>query len=287
MSNVLLRYFRQAKSICMNPLITVQQLSKILNDPNLVVLDASMANNKSGVAVDNENQQIKGARFFDIKNKFSDTKSKFPNTIPIAEQFQEEAQILGINHNSRIVVYDNLGIYTSPRVWWLFKTFGHKNISVLNGGLPEWLAQGYPTEEKTISNYKKGDFTADLKTKNVRYFTDVKSNLKAQEELVVDARSSGRFNGTSPEPRKDLRGGCIPGSVNIPYTEVLENGKYKSKQELKAIFESQITNEQPLVFSCGSGITACIILLASEIIGKKETAVYDGSWTEWAQLEPK
>jgi len=271
----------------MYPLISAQQLSKIQNDPDLIVLDASMANNKSGVAVENENQQIKGARFFDIKNKFSDTKSKFPNTISNAEQFQEEAQSLGININSRIVVYDNLGIYTSPRVWWLFRTFEHTNISVLDGGLPEWLAQGYPTEEKTISNYKKGDFTANFNSKNVRYFTDVKSNLKAQEELVVDARSSGRFNGTSPEPRKDLRGGCIPGSVNIPYTEVLENGKYKSLNELKAIFESQITNEQPLVFSCGSGITACIILLASEIIGKKETAVYDGSWTEWAQLEPK
>ena len=271
----------------MYPLISAQQLSKIQNDPNLVVLDASMANNKSGVAVDNENQQIKGARFFDIKNKFSDTKSKFPNTIPIAEQFQEEAQILGINHNSKIVVYDILGIYTSPRVWWLFRTFGHLDVSVLDGGLPEWIAQGYSTEEKATSIYKKGNFTADFNPKNVRYFTDIKSNLNVQKELVVDARSSGRFNGTSPEPRKDLRGGCIPGSVNIPYTEVLENGKYKSLNELKAIFESQITNEQPLVFSCGSGITACIILLASEIIGKKETAVYDGSWTEWAQLEPK
>ena len=271
----------------MKPLITTKELSKILNNTDLVILDASMANNKLGKEVSNTNQQINGARFFDIKSKFSNTSSPFPNTIPSSEQFQEEVQNLGINFNSRIVVYDNLGIYTSPRVWWLLKTFGHSNISVLDGGLPAWIAEGYSTKEKTTSNYKKGNFKSNLNSNNVRYFTAVKSNLKTQQELVVDARSSGRFNGTAPEPRKDLRGGCIPNSVNIPYTEVLENGKFKSKEELTVIFENKIKSNLPLVFSCGSGITACIILLASKIIGINETAVYDGSWTEWAQLEPK
>lgn len=271
----------------MNPLISAQELKKNLNNSNWVILDASMANNKLGKETVNANLQIKGARFYDIKNKFSNTKSAFPNTIPTTVQFQEEAQNLGINSNSKIVVYDNLGIYTSPRVWWLFTTFGHTNVSVLDGGLPEWIAKDYPLEEKGIANNKKGDFMANLNPRNVRYFADVKNNIRAKEELVVDARSSGRFNGTSPEPRKDLRGGCIPNSVNIPYTEVLENGKFKSKKELKDIFESRVKPNQPLVFSCGSGITACIILLASEIIGIKDTAVYDGSWTEWAQLETK
>lgn len=261
-------------------IIRSNELVEVLNDPNLIILDASMT-------ADSATLQIKGARFFDIKNSFSDTHSKFPNTIPSAKSFQEEAQNLGIDSNSRIVIYDNKGIYSAPRAWWLFKTFGHKNVSVLDGGLPEWIAKGCPTEEKTTSNYKKGTFIADFNPENVRYFTNIKSNMESKKELIVDARSAGRFNGAAPEPRKGLRSGCIPNSVNIPYTEVLDDGKFKSKQELRNIFENRINGNQPLVFSCGSGITACIILLASEIIGKKYVAVYDGSWTEWAQLEPE
>lgn len=116
-------------------------------------------------------------------------------------------------------------------------------------------------------------------------FIDIKDNVEKKKELVVDARSAGRFNGTSPEPREGLRSGCIPNSINIPYTEVLKDGKFRSEQELMEIFNNRINDDRPLVFSCGSGITACIILLAAEIIGKKDMAVYDGSWTEWAQLE--
>tara|TARA_R110002049_G_scaffold33535_13_gene110432 strand:+ start:2159 stop:2980 length:822 start_codon:yes stop_codon:yes gene_type:complete len=267
------------------PIISSQELAELLADSNLIVLDASPATNVSGLVSDLEGLQIKGARHFDLKTNFSDTESDYPNTIPSVQQFQEEARKLGINKNSVIVVYDNLGIYTAPRVWWLFNTFGHKNIAVLDGGLPDWVAQGYTTEEVRKKRVSLGNFAAKLNSANIKDYAAVKENIDSGNELVVDARSTGRFNGTTPEPRTGLRSGSIPNSVNIPFENVLEDGKYKSQEELTAIFEGIIAEDKPLVFSCGSGLTACIILLASVLVQEQETSVYDGSWTEWAQLE--
>ncbi len=268
------------------PIISSQELATILEDSNLVLLDASPTSNVSGLASSINDVRIKGARYFNLKTNFSDAASDYPNTIPSVEQFQEEARKLGINKNSFIVVYDNLGIYTAPRVWWLFNTFGHKNIAVLNGGLPDWVAQGFTTEDKTKKRVPLGNFIAHLNTTKVKDYTAIKENIESGNELVVDARSAGRFNGTEPEPREGLRSGSIPNSVNIPFQDVLQDGKYKTKEELTKIFGAVILEDKPLVFSCGSGLTACILLLASELIGEKETSVYDGSWTEWAQLEP-
>lgn len=267
-----------------SPLVSSQWLHENLNHSDLIILDASESNNKAGLAAQFDDRKIPGARYFDIKNSFSDPNGAFPNTFPSAEQFENGCRALGINNSSTIVVYDNLGIYTSPRVWWMFKTMGHENVFVLNGGLPDWMENGFETVNNYESNIERGAFTAKLQADQVRTMDFIKTNITVQNQLVIDARSEGRFNGTAKEPREGLRSGHIPNSINIPFSDLLENGKYKSNSELKGIFENQDIGDQPLVFSCGSGITACIVLLAAEMVMDNETSVYDGSWTEWATL---
>lgn len=259
------------------PLVTAQWLSTHLNDPDLVVLDASQPSNSI------EPKSIPGARVFDLKNNFSDTRSKFPNTFPSVEHFENESRGLGINKNSNIVVYDNRGIYFSPRAWWMFKVMGHDNVAVLDGGLPEWEKQGCKTEARKNKEYAFGNFTTSVLSNVVKDFDFVVKNIEQEESLVIDARSAGRFKGTAPEPRAGLRSGHIPKSINIPYETLLENGMFKGQKELLKIFKAATIEKEPLVFSCGSGVTACIVLLATELVGlTNEKSVFDGSWTEWA-----
>ena len=236
---------------------------------------------------DFENIGIRGARHFDLKNEFNDVSSKLPNTLPGPKQFENSCRKLGINNSSKIVVYDNLGIYLSPRVWWMFNALGHQNIAVLNGGLPEWISQGNETVQQVENNITRGDFEAKFHPEMVKDYDFVLSNVTLKESVLIDARSAGRFKGIAPEPREGLQSGNIPGSLNLPYTEVLENGKFKSREELSEIFNNLKIDEKALIFSCGSGVTACIILLASELVSKNDKSVYDGSWTEWAQTKHK
>jgi len=267
------------------PLITSLWLLENLNHPDIIILDASQKAITSSKVNPNDNLGIKGARYFDLKNKFSDKGADLPNTFPNAAQFESECQKLGINESSLIVVYDNQGIYSSPRVWWMLKSMGHKNVAVLNGGLPDWIEADYPTEKIKPEVYPLGNFKAELQPNAVKDYNFIKANIQTQQSLVIDARSEGRFKGTTPEPRKELRSGSIPNSINIPFGDVLENGKYKSKEELRKIFNPLISTNKEIVYSCGSGLTACILLLASELIFPNTTSIYDGSWTEWAQLE--
>ena len=266
------------------PLVTVQWLHQNLNDPDLVILDASPATNKAGITAEQQHLQISGARFFDLKHTFSDATSELPNTLPSPDQFEAECRKIGINRTSKIVVYDNLGVYTSPRVWWMFRTMGHENVAVLNGGLPHWQAQGFDTVPRDVASVEAGNFSAALQPNLVVDHTFVKSNLESKNALVIDARSKGRFDGTAPEPRAGLRSGHIPDSLNLPYTEVLENGKFKSETELTAIFSRLVNDKRPLVFSCGSGVTACILALAANVLDNDNISVYDGSWTEYGTL---
>lgn len=257
-------------------LVSVDWLKEHLDDEHLIILDASSDYNPTAT--------IAGARHFDIKNTFSNTDNPLPNSFPSASIFEKECQNLSINASSHIVVYDRKGIFTSPRVWWMFKTFGHKNVSVLNGGLPAWEAAGYSLNQASNSPIKQGNYRAQLDPAHLKTFEDVRSNINSQDCILIDARSSGRFLGTAPEPRPQLKSGHIKKSINLPYTEVLNNGFYKSKNELEAIFSELDLREKPLIFSCGSGITACIILLAYDLVSDNSTSVYDGSWTEWATL---
>lgn len=268
----------------MNPsIVSAEWLNENLNNEKLIILDCTLPNQLAKLSSEIQNIQIQNARFFDIKNKFSDTADKFPSAYPSKTQFESEAQRLGINTDSILVFYDANGIYSSPRAWWLFKSMGHEKVHVLNGGLPEWLKNKFPTEIKSKKEYAKGNFKASLNSSIVRKFDDVFNNLSSKKELVIDVRSEGRFNGVVPEPREGLRSGTIENSINLPYTKVLDNGKFRNEEELKSIFKFLEKEDKPIVFSCGSGITACVVYLASEFILKNSKAVYDGSWTEWGE----
>lgn len=260
-----------------HPILNCKQLQERLPDEHLIVLHVC----QNAGQLDKDELQIPGARIFDL-DAFSDLQSPFPNTLPSATQFQAECQKLGINQTSTIVVYDKPGIYLSPRVWWMFKTMGHEHVYVLDGGLPAWLEQGYDTEPIQKRTYSPGDFQAHFDQHQVKDFAFILSNLQEKHALVIDARSAGRFAGTAPEPRENLRSGHIPISVNIPYTGVLKDGHFRPLNELTQLLEPLQHEKRPLVFTCGSGVTACIVLLACEMVLPHEKAIYDGSWTEWA-----
>ncbi|UTD14085.1 sulfurtransferase [Tenacibaculum mesophilum] len=264
-----------------SPIVSVDWLHDNLSADNLIVLDVTIQ--KIGAKTDNkkEKQQIKNAVFFDLKNVFLDNEAEYPNTIPSEKYFETEVQKLGINNDSCVVVYDDLGVYSSPRVWWLFKVFGFENVAVLNGGLPAWKDAGYTVDSKKEREFLRGNFKANLNKGKISVTEEV---LKASldNKVILDARSKGRFYATEPEPRKDLRGGHIPNSKSLPYAELQLNGKMKSKEELQKIFSDMNPNKEEMIFSCGSGITACILALGAEEAGKTNYSVYDGSWTEWA-----
>lgn len=263
------------------PIVSAEWLYKNINVENLIVLDATILKVGKKEIAEEKKEQIPNAIFFDLKNVFLDKEGIYPNTLPTKEYFEEEVKKLGVNENSTIVVYDAIGVYSSPRVWWLFKVFGFENIAVLNGGLPSWLDNKYPVEALKEKQVVNGDFKACYKKTKVSITNDI---LKASnsKELIFDARSKGRFYATEPEPRADLRGGHIPNSKSLPYSELQLKGKMKSQEELKKIFLDLNPNKEEAIFSCGSGITACILALGSEIAENKNYKVYDGSWTEWA-----
>lgn len=262
-------------------IVSAEWLHSQLENKDLVILDGTLPNQLAKMSIEVQNIKIKNTRFFDLKGKFSDTQNEYPTAYPSFKQFQNEAQELGINKESIIVVYDANGIYSSPRVWWLFKSMGHENVFVLDGGLPEWLNHKYPTENKKKTMFSKGNFEVKTTKNIVRFFDDVQQNVTSEKELIVDVRSDKRFKGIVAEPREGLRSGQIPNSINIPYTDVLKDGKFQNKEELLKTFEILKNEKRNIVFSCGSGITACVVYLASNEIIKNARAVYDGSWTEW------
>lgn len=262
------------------PLVSVDWLHTHLDTKNLIILDCTIPKVTDKSIVLEKKQQIKGAIFFDIKNTFSNTKALFPNTVLSAKEFEKQVQKLGINNQSCIVVYDDLGIYSSPRVWWMFQLMGFNNIAVLNGGFSEWKKYNFSVEIKKPKATLKGNFKAKYQPRKIKFTEDILSLIENNKILIIDARSKGRFYATEPEPRNDVKSGHIPNSLSLPFVEVLQKGKMKPKKELKNIFR-EYTYKQELIFSCGSGITASILALAAELAEIKEYSVYDGSWTEW------
>lgn len=267
----------------LNPIVSSSWLAENLDIPNLIILDASVKNNVSGLIPKLPTLQIKGARQFDMENVFVDKNSAIQNMFPTPEVFTNECQKLGINKNSIIIVYDNLGIYTSPRAWWMFKTMGHQYIAVLDGGLDDWKNSGFACEENSDKKFEHGNFEASYCEEMVEDSNFILEHLNNDNLLVVDARSEGRFNGSIPEPRANMASGHIPNAVNIPYQKLLNNGFIKHKQELEQLFNDFVKPNQKLLFTCGSGVTACIVLLASELVINNKKMLYDGSWAEWGQ----
>ena len=264
-------------------LVSVDWLKAHLHDEKLVLLNATLPK-VTGSDSPPEIQQIPGTRLFDIKNKFSNTLAPFPNTLPSEEQFNEEAQNLGIDNDSILVVYDDYGFYSCARAWWLFKAFGHQQVAILDGGLTAWKTAGLPLEEKQHHSFKKGNFKGTYNPQAFQFFNDIQSLKDDANSLIVDARTKDRFEGLLPEPREGLRSGHIPNSVNLPFQQLLSGNQMKSPTELKAMFEHLNPQNKKMVFSCGSGVTACILALGAELSGYENLSVYDGSWTEYGTL---
>lgn len=266
-----------------NDVVDVQWLHDHLDHPNLVLLDATIPK-VAGKGKELPQKWIPNTIFFDIKNNFSLQDAPFPNTLPTAQQFEEEARKLGINSESLLVVYDREGMYSSPRAWYMFKAFGHDNVAVLNGGLPAWIKMGFTTTHHLDSSSTIGDFKSNYRP---TYFVDldyIEQSNNSAKNVILDARSSDRFQGKVAEPRKGLRSGTIPGSKNLPYQSILDNSHLKPKDEIKTLFDALTDKEDNIIMYCGSGITACVLALGASITGRKNIAVYDGSWTEYGSL---
>lgn len=258
-------------------LVDVAWLAEHIGDPNVIVLDAGVA------AARDCPERIPGARRFDLDGEMSDPESELPHTLPRSEAFTAACQRLGVCADTHVIVYDPQGIYSSPRARWMLTRAGHRHVSVLDGGLPAWIAAGNPTEPwSTQEGARSGQFMA----KPFRDHVGVPAVLKAlasDEVTVVDARSRGRFAGTEPEPRPGLRGGHMPGAVNIPFSELLDgDGRMKPAAELRESFDAVVSPDRGLITSCGSGVTACVVGLAAELLGR-DFLLYDGSWSEWGR----
>jgi thiosulfate/3-mercaptopyruvate sulfurtransferase len=264
-----------------SPIVTAEWLHANFTNPNIVILDASPEKNVSGLVPEFIDQIIPGARYFDLEKNFSRTDTDLPHMLQSETDFQTAARRLGIDQSSHIIVYDNLGVYTSARAWWMFRAMGHKNIAVLDGGLSAWVKKGFTTVTSHDTKFSSGNFVAKLQEDLVRDAEFIVNHIDTNECLVIDARSEARFRGAAPEPRPGVRSGRIPHSVNVPFPTVLDKGYFKSKEELKRIFDPLAKEKKPLVFSCGSGLTACVILLAAELVTSNPKSVYDGSWAEW------
>ncbi|MBE0670283.1 MAG: sulfurtransferase [Anaerolineales bacterium] len=267
-----------------SPLVTIQWLAEHLNADNLIILDARIKPITPVVsdATQEDPGCIQGALRFDFDEHIRDKSTDLPHMMPSAEFFAEEMQKLGINKDSAIVTYDDVGVYSSPRAWWMFRAMGHHQIAVLDGGLPAWKKAGYPCgiQAETLGK-TRGNFVSHPQK---GMFVDSAQVLKALFDpafSVVDARSEGRFKGQEPEPRAGLRSGHMPNAVNIPFADLVVDGFVRQPESLKSIFAKKINQNQQLIFSCGSGVTACVDALAAELAGYTKLTIYDGSWSEW------
>lgn len=271
------------------PLVTTQWLEQHLDDDKLIVLDASMEKvvGKSPLLYDTFSC-IPGAKKLDLEHQLCDLTSKQTHAFPTVAQFIEVISGLGISQASQVVIYDNQGIYSSPRAWWIFKVMGFEHVYVLDGGLPRWLAEGRMTAAHLSSSLadsvSKPDCGLKLTVQDawVCDSSDLLDKLSDKRVSIFDARGAARFSGQAPEPREGVRSGHIPNSINLPFSHVLDGHGLKTTAELQQIFAGLASaQDTQRIFSCGSGITACILILASTEAGYQHNVLYDGSWAQW------
>jgi thiosulfate/3-mercaptopyruvate sulfurtransferase len=267
----------------MDALVSTDWLAAHLRDADLRVLDGSwhMPQAKRDPRAEFLNAHVPGAVFFDIDG-IADHSTSLPHMLPTADAFADAVSGLGVASGDRVVVYDTRGVVSAARVWWTFRAFGHDAVAVLDGGLPKWNAEGRALESGEAKPVRRV-FRATPQPALVRDLAAMRDNLTTQREQVLDARSAGRFAATEPEPRAGLRGGHIPGSLNLPSdTVVRANGTLLSPADLRKRFEAAgIQFDRPVTTTCGSGITASVLAFALHLLGHPRVAVYDGSWTEW------
>ena len=275
-------------SAATNALVDTGWLHEHLADSDLRVVDSTWylpTVDREGIA-DYRNAHIPGAVFWDI-DAICDPDSGLPHMLPDETVFADHMGRLGISNDDHVVVYDNSGMQTSPRVWWTLRAFGHRRVSVLDGGMRKWLAEDRPVAADTPA-VTPARYTARLDASMVRSMQDIRGNIESRSEQVLDARSAGRFAGTEPEPRPQCRPGHIPGSLNLPSVTLVDpdTGTFRAAAELESRFaESGLNLQAPVITSCGSGVTACVLALGLHLLGKGDVAVYDGSWTEWGSSD--
>jgi thiosulfate/3-mercaptopyruvate sulfurtransferase len=267
----------------MDALVTTEWLAKHLGEADLRVVDGTwhMPQLKRDARAEFLAAHVPGAVFFDI-DAVADHATPLPHMLPTAEAFAAAVGALGIGSGDRVIVYDVRGVVSAARVWWTFRAFGHDAVAVLDGGLRKWRAEGRPLTGGATAAPARA-FTAWRRPELVRDLTAMRANLAGHGAQVLDARSAGRFAGTEPEPRAGLRGGHIPGSLNLPYeTLYREDGTLKADADLRAAVEGAgVDLGRPIVTTCGSGVTASVLALALHRLGRADVAVYDGSWSEW------
>ena len=267
-------------------LVSTQWLAAHLKDPDLRVLDASwyLPGSKRDPFAEYQRAHIPGARFFDLDD-VSDHRSDLPPMVPPVEKFMSRMRAMGVGDGHQIVVYDGSGLFSAPRVWWLFKLMGQMDIAVLDGGFPKWQAEGHPVEDLPPI-LRDRHMMVRRQNHMFKDVTQVSAASKLGESEIVDARSPGRFYGTDPEPRPGLRAGHIPGSKNVFYKDLLKaDDTMKSPDEMRQVFlEAGVDLDKPVITSCGSGVTAAILSLGLTRMGKTDHSLYDGSWTEWGMF---
>ena len=266
-----------------NPfLISPQDLAAVIGRDGISIVDASWylpAQNRFARA-EYDAGHVPGAVFFD-QDAIVDPSSNLPHTLPAPELFATKVGELGITDRDTIVVYDGMGLFSAPRVWWMFRAFGAKDVRVLDGGFPAWTAAGLPIETETHAD-DAVTFEARLDADAAVFLPQMKDIVSAGSLQILDARPADRFAGEAPEPRQGVRAGHMPGARNMPFLQLTENGRLKSPEELRKAFEAAgVDPDKPSITSCGSGVTAAVISLALESLGNRSSRLYDGSWTEW------
>jgi len=267
-------------------LVSAEWLQQNIDHPQMVIFDASwhMPTSSRDGFKEWQNERIKNARYFDFDKTVCAPDSDLPHMMPDAQQFTAAVQKLGLNVDSVVVIYDALGLFSSPRVWWMLRSMGFEACAILDGGLPAWKNARFAINNETESDpFDTGNFVASPAAGD---FCDAQAVLVGIDDpgtTILDARPAERFRGEVEEPRPGLRKGHMPGARNVPFTELLDQGRMKSKAELKQILNRQIPAGNHTICSCGSGITACVIAFAAHLVGYDDLSVYDGSWCEWGQ----
>lgn len=264
-------------------LVSTSWLAENIDNPNIRIFDSSwhMPNAGRDAIAEYNTGHIPNALFFDV-DEIANTDSTLPHMMPSEEKMASRLRSFGVTNSNHIIIYDNSAGLSATRGWYMFKTFGHENVSILDGGMAKWVAEDHPINNDILL-YAKSHYSAVKDENATRTVEQLIENVTSKQEQVIDARSSGRFLGTEPEPRAGLKSGRIPDSFNVPFNTLFNDDKtFKSPEDLKEIFlNSGADLDKPIVTSCGSGMTACVLLFALELIGQNNKSLYDGSWTEW------